>query len=502
MEIEAAIVRRTDAGGYWLFRVSDVRRINWLRRARSKFRRTCGQTGFRQQSTLVEHDEPMELFDLAAALITLAAVFSYINHRWLKLPTTIGLMVIALLFSLGLVLAGGRWPLLDRHAEQIIGSIDFNETLMQGMLGMLLFAGAMHVDLGDLTRQKWAIGTLATVGVLLSTALIGLAAWGVFHLLGLPVRLIYCLLFGALISPTDPIAVLAILKQAATPKELEIKITGESLFNDGVGVVIFLGLLEIATGEHGFDPLHLGALFLQEAVGGAVFGLAIGYIAFRMLRSVDQYSVEILISLAVASGGYALANSLHLSGPIAMVVAGLLIGNHGRQWAMSSTTCEHLDTFWELIDEILNAVLFVLIGLELVIIKFNWSFLQAGLLMIPVVLLARLIAVGLPVKWLRRRHSLHPHATSILTWGGLRGGISVALALSIPAVDQLGQSVTERSVLLAVTYIVVVFSVIVQGLTIGKFVRWRLGVQPVHELPVPPFGAEALTREAQQETGD
>ena len=416
----------------------------------------------------------MELFDLAALLITLSALFSYINHRWLKLPTTIGLMVIALAFSLALVLLGNHWPGLDARAERIVGSIDFNETLMHGMLGFLLFAGAMHVDLSDLARHRWVIGTLATVGVMLSTFLIGGGSWLVFRFLDHEVPLIYCLLFGSLISPTDPIAVLAILKQAGAPKDLEVKITGESLFNDGVGVVVFLGLFEIATGEHGFDVPHLAGLFLQEAVGGAVFGLVIGFIAFQMLRSVDQYSVEILISLAVASGGYALANALHLSGPIAMVVAGLLIGNHGRQWAMSPTTCEHLDTFWELVDEILNAVLFVLIGLELVIITFIQPYLAAGLILIPLTLCARLIAVGLPIQWLRRRHEIHPQSTSVLAWGGLRGGISVALALSIPAVDHLGEPINVRPALLAVTYVIVVFSVIVQGLTIGRFVQWRL----------------------------
>jgi monovalent cation:H+ antiporter, CPA1 family len=413
----------------------------------------------------------MELFDIVAVLLTLAALFSYINHRWIRLPTTIGLMVISLLFSLALIGLGFFVPAIEQRADAIIVSIDFNETLMHGMLGFLLFAGALHINLKDLASQRWMIATLASVGVLVSTFLIAGMAWGVLLLVGIEMRFIYCLLFGALISPTDPIAVLAILKQAGAPKSLETKIAGESLFNDGVGVVIFLGLWEIATGEYGFDPGHLTALFFQEAVGGAVFGLAIGLLAFQMLRRVDNYSVEILISLALAAGGYALANALHLSGPIAMVVAGLLIGNHGRTWAMSERTREHLDTFWELVDEVLNAVLFVLIGLEVIVLTFTGQFLVAGLLMIPVVLLARAVSVGLPVLAIRRWQVLHPRAAQILTWGGLRGGISVALALSIPAMARDGSPVPEREVILAITYVVVVFSIVVQGLTIGPLLR-------------------------------
>lgn len=412
----------------------------------------------------------MELFEIVAALITLSAVFSYINHRWFKLPTTIGVMAISLAFSLALIAAGLVFPPVVNKAETVIGGIDFYEAVMHGMLGFLLFAGAMHINLGDLAKQRFLIGSLASVGVIASTFIVGGLAWYVFRLFGIEVRFIYCLLFGSLISPTDPIAVLAILKQAGASKGLEIKIAGESLFNDGVGVVVFLGLLEIATGQYGFDLGHLTALFVQEAIGGAVFGLGIGFLAFLMLRSVDNYQVEILISLAVATGGYALADALHLSGPIAMVVAGLLIGNHGRTLAMSESTCEHLDTFWELVDEILNAVLFVLIGLEVIILTFTGAYLMAGLTMIPVVLLARLISVGTPITIIRQWQSLHPHAVRLLTWGGLRGGISVALALSIPSrID--GIPVPEREVLLAVTYIVVVFSIMVQGLTIGPLIR-------------------------------
>jgi CPA1 family monovalent cation:H+ antiporter len=265
---------------------------------------------------------------------------------------------------------------------------------------------------------------------------------------------------------------------------LEIKIAGESLFNDGVGVVIFLGIWEIATGEYGFDLGHLTVLFFQEAVGGAVLGLGLGYLAYRMLKNIDNYSVEILITLAVAAGGYALANRVHMSGPIAMVVAGLLIGNHGRAFALSAIAREHLDTFWELVDEILNAVLFVLIGLEVIVLTFNAQFLLAGLFLIPAVLLARWISVGLPIGVLRRWQMLHPHARRILTWGGLRGGISVALALSIPTVARDGSPIPERDVLLAVTYLIVVFSIAVQGLTIGSVVKHALAAS--EDAPAEP----------------
>lgn len=416
----------------------------------------------------------MDLFQIFAALLTLAALFSYVNYRFLELPTTIGLMVMALASSLVLVAVGLVEPALEAQAEAVLARIDFNETLMHGMLGFLLFAGALHVNLADLAKQRVVIGVLASVGVLISTFLVGAMTYGLLALLGIEVRFIYCLLFGALISPTDPIAVLGILKHAGAPRQLEMKIAGESLFNDGVAVVVFLGILEIATGQYGFDPGHLAALFLKEAVGGAVFGFALGYLALWMLKTVDDYKVEILISLAVAAGGYALAYGIHISGPIAMVVAGLIIGNQGRYLAMSETVREHLDTFWELADEILNAVLFVLIGLELLVLTFTGRYVLAGLLAFPVMILARLVAVGLPVTLMRRRRVFTPNAVRILTWGGLRGGISVALALSIPA-QVGGVAVPERDVLLAITYVVVVVSILGQGLTLGPLLRRTLG---------------------------
>lgn len=406
----------------------------------------------------------MELLDIIALLLTLAAVFSYINHRFVRLPTTIGLMLIALLASLSIIVLsklGIAFPV--EWARGLIDDIDFNLTLLHGMLSFLLFAGALHVNLDDLAQQKWVIATLASVGVLSSTFIIGGLGWWLLGLLGTPLPFIYCLLFGALISPTDPIAVLGILKTANVSKSLETKIAGESLFNDGVGVVIFLVLLGIATsGDATVGEVAL--LFAEEAIGGLVFGLFIGWLAYRMLASVDNYQVEILITLALVMGGYTVAGSLHVSGPIAIVVAGLFIGNHGRMFAMSNRTREHLDTFWELVDEILNAVLFVLIGLEVLALEFESAWLSVGALMIPIVLFSRFISVGLPISLLRYRRSFSPHAVKIITWGGLRGGISVALALSLPAG-------AERDLIVAVTYVVVVFSILVQGLSVGRLIR-------------------------------
>lgn len=406
----------------------------------------------------------MEVLDLAALLLTLAAIFSYINFRFLKLPTTIGIMLIAMLISISLVVLGHcGFESIQNKATMVLEGIDFNKALMHGMLSFLLFSGALHVNLEDLDQHKWIISILATFGVVMSTFIVGSIAWMVFLLIGLKLPFIYCLLFGSLIAPTDPIAVIGILKKAGVPKSLETKITGESLFNDGVAVVVFLIIMGIVTGGHDVTAGHIMLLFVKEAIGGVLFGLAIGWLAYRMLKSVDNYQVEVLLTLALVMGGYAFAHAIHVSGPIAMVVAGIFIGNRGRLFAMSENTREHLDSFWELMDEILNAVLFLLIGLEILVLTIKGNYLIAGLIMIPVVLFARFISVGIPVTFMRRIRDFSPHAVKIMTWGGLRGGISVALALSLP-------NGPEREALLTVTYIIVIFSILVQGLTIERFV--------------------------------
>jgi len=405
----------------------------------------------------------MHLFDLIAILITLTAAFAYINFCYLRLPTTIGVMVISLAMSIVILLLDQTGLAVSTTVEGMLSQVDFDETLMHGMLSFLLFAGALHVNLDDLARKRWIIGSMATLGIVISTFLVGTLTWFVLNWFNFRIDYIYCLLFGALISPTDPIAVLSILRSVGVPKSLETKITGESLFNDGVGVVIFIILVSLAFGESDFSVGTMASLFLQEAVGGALFGLIAGYVTYRLLSRVDNYQVEILLTLALVTGGYALALALHISGPIAVVVAGLMIGNQGRMLAMSNLTREHLDTFWELIDEILNAVLFVLIGLEVLIIKLSTEIFLLGAVIILIVLLGRFVSVGVPVRLLQGYREFSPHAIKILTWGGLRGGISVALALSLPAGP-------ERDLILSITYIVVVFSILVQGLTISKLI--------------------------------
>jgi CPA1 family monovalent cation:H+ antiporter len=412
----------------------------------------------------------MPTFDLFAILIVLTAVCGYVNVRLLKLPATIGLMALTLVFSMVLLAIGQYVPAVERQARLIVERFSFDEALLHGMLGFLLFAGALHVDLDDLRAEKWPIAVLASVGVLLSTAIVGAATWCVLPLLGFRLPFIDCLLFGALISPTDPIAVLSLLKRIGAPKALETQIAGESLFNDGVGVALFAGLLEFATAEGAPNPGAFATLFVREAVGGALFGLAAGLVVYHLIKSVDHYRLEILLSLALVAGGYAAAEALHLSGPIAMVVAGLLIGNHGRSFAMSPVTIEHLDRFWGLLDEFLNAVLFVMIGIEVLVVTFTSRYLQAGLIAVAVVLFARLVSVGLPVWLLRRWERFEPSLIPILIWGGLRGGISVALALSLPDVEASHRP-PARELIVAMTYVVVVFSILVQGMTVGWLTR-------------------------------
>jgi CPA1 family monovalent cation:H+ antiporter len=410
----------------------------------------------------------MSLFDIIAVLLGLSALFGYLNHRFLHLPHTIGLLVMALMASGAIVLFDYLAP--QYHVSEIVTGalrqIDFYETVMHGMLSVLLFAGAVHIDLSELAQRKWAIGLMASVGVLISTFLVGGAVWFVAGLFGIELPFIWALVFGSLIAPTDPVAVLGILKTVKVPRLLEAKIAGESLFNDGVGVVVFTIILGLAVGHGGaeFGPLDVVWLFVLEALGGAALGLVAGYGAYRAMRSMDEHNIEVLITLALVVCTYALAIHLHISGPIAMVVAGLFIGNHGAAFAMSENTREHVFQFWELLDEILNSVLFLLIGLEILIIGFNPQFAGIALIAIPIVLLARWIAVALPIGILAVRETFSQGAITLLTWGGLRGGISVALALSLPANE-------HKSLILSATYAVVVFSIVVQGLTMKPLTR-------------------------------
>ena len=403
------------------------------------------------------------MLEITAICLVLTALLAYLNFRYLRLPITIGVMVTALLLSLGIILLDlvGVDFGLHHKMEAMLRAIDFSNVLMQGMLSFLLFAGALHIDLSELRAYRWQVLILAFFSTLLSTFIVGLAAWYVLPFIGISMPLLYCLLFGALISPTDPIAVMGILKSAGIPKNLELVISGESLFNDGVGVVIFSILMSmLLIGEA--PTFHEGlGLLMHEAGGGLLYGLLIGYITFHLLRSIDNYQVEVMITLAAVMGGYVLASKLHVSGPLAMVVAGLVVGNHGRELAMSDTTRLYVDMFWEMIDDILNAVLFVLIGMEVMLIAFSWSLFAAGLAMVIMTLIARALTVWVPVHYLPRYFKLPRGAGLVLTWGGLRGGISVALALSLP-------SGGERDVILSLTYCIVVVSILVQGLTVGK----------------------------------
>ena len=436
----------------------------------------------------------LSLFEIAALLLVLSAILSWLNRAYIKLPHTIGLLVMALIASFAIIALEALVPSLQVYEtlSGAIGQIDFNETLMKGMLGFLLFAGALHVDFGKLKDAKWAIGSMATFGVVLSTFIVGTGFYFIAKLLGINLPFIWALVFGSLISPTDPVAVLSILKSVKMPKALEAKIAGESLFNDGVGVVVFTIIVAIAagaSGDHawtqtimlagpteaaggghgGIGFLDVVELFVVDAIGGAILGGIAGWIAYRMMASIDEHAIEVLISLAIVAGTYALAQRInilghHLSGPIAVVVAGLMIGNKGASVAMSDHTKEYLFGFWEMIDEILNSVLFLLIGLELLVLGLVPQYAWAGLIAIPLVLLARLCAVYVPMKVIGTFKNFTKGAIPVLTWGGVRGGISVALALSLPDNEY-------KPLILTATYCVVVFSIIVQGLTVKTVVQ-------------------------------
>ncbi|MEG8047637.1 sodium:proton antiporter [Sphingomonas aerolata] len=406
-------------------------------------------------------------FDAAAILIVLAAALGYLNFRFLKLPSSIGLTIMGALASLIVVGLDRVFPGagFGHDVVQFIAGIDFQTTLMDGMLSFLLFAGALHVDWHEMARGRWPILVLSTVGVVLSTLLVGGGFLLLSHMVGFEVPAIWCFVFGALISPTDPVSVMSVLKRADVSPALEATVAGESLFNDGVGVVVFSILLASAVSGEPFSVAHGAHLFAVEAGGGILLGLAIGWIAFRAMRSIDDYKVEVMISLAVVMGGYAIARPLHASGPVAMAVAGLIIGNAGVAHAMSDTTRDYLHKFWDLIDDILNTVLFLLIGLEVVTIPGDLRLLVLGVAAIPLALAARSLSVILPLRVIRPKHRYGLVAPVTLIWGGLRGGISIALALGLP-------DGPARSVILAATYVVVLFSVIVQGGTIKRVLEY------------------------------
>jgi CPA1 family monovalent cation:H+ antiporter len=409
----------------------------------------------------------MTTFQIIAIVLTLTAVGSYLNQRFMKFPATIGLMAFALLLSLAAIALNELGWINLRNASAFVVQLDFSEVLLHGMLSFLLFAGALHINLDDLKSVRWSVATLATVGVVMATFITGSLVWFGADFIGLKLPYLYALLFGALISPTDPIAVLAILKEVKISKKLYVKIGSESLFNDGIGVVIFLTILALATGTEKLEFSSVSLLLAQEAFGGVVLGLLFGWGIYRLLRSIDAYKVEVLLTLALVTGGYAFAELLHVSAPIYMVVAGLFVGNKGRNFGMSERTRNRLDGFWELVDEILNAVLFMLIGLEIIVITITGQHILLGVLAIVAVLAGRMTSVGMAAGLMSFFQPFEWRTVGLLTWGGLRGGLSIAMALSLP-------SGPEKAIILPITYIVVLFSILIQGLTFKPALKFLI----------------------------
>jgi CPA1 family monovalent cation:H+ antiporter len=406
----------------------------------------------------------MDLYTSFSILLVASALFSYINYRFIKLPSSIGLMLLGLVTSAIFVIIGFVYPEALSHIKELMINFDFSELLLGSMLSFMLFAGAIHINFKELKKQGLSVILFSTVSVILSTFIIGICIYYLLMLFHVQTNFINCLLFGSLISPTDPIAVLSILKEANISKSLEMKIAGESLFNDGVAVVVFLTTLQVAEHPANFQFSDVIILFVREAFGGIALGLIIGYLGFLLMRSIDNYKVEILITLSVVMGGYSLANALHVSGPLAMVAAGIIIGNHGKKFAMSDITAEYVDKFWELIDDTLNTILFVLIGLELLVIHFQPTYIVLGLIAIVLVLVTRYISVLIPSQILRLKEEISHKTILVMTWGGLRGGISIALALSL-------KPELQKDLWVALTYFVVTFSILFQGLSIGKLVK-------------------------------
>ena len=412
------------------------------------------------------------ILDIITLLVILASVFSLVNIKLLRLPSTIGLMAIALVMSIVIMGIGRIYSPLSDFASHLMEEFDFTEVLLHIMLSFLLFAGAISIDLKKLMEERWPILILATFGVLLSTFLVGTLLYYTMGLVGLPVDYIYCLLFGALISPTDPIAVLALVKKAGLSKNLEITIAGESLFNDGIGVVVFLTLLGVAErGTEAFDMWFTTKLFVQEVIGGIALGAFLGYIGFRLLDFIDNEHVqlEVLVTLSLVLGGNRVAEALHVSGPLAIVTMGLFIGNEGRSQRLASATGEYVYKFWHLLDEAMNAILFILIGFEMIIISKSYTidYLAIGLIVIVIVLFSRLIGVSTPIYIMSFFRKFEKNAIPVLTWGGLRGGLSVAMALSLP------DSFEAKSLIVSTTYSVVVFSILFQGLTINRLLEQK-----------------------------
>lgn len=410
----------------------------------------------------------MELYYTFSVLIVLASFFAYLNLRFLKLPGTIGIMIIAMLVSVGIRLLGDQFfPETTKDFFQLIQQFDFNEILMGAMLNFLLFAGALHINVADLREYKWPIFTYATVSVVLSAFIISGALFYIAPFFGIEIPYIYCLLFGTLISPTDPIVVLGILKKAKVPKMIESKITGESLFNDGVAVVMFAVVLKMAT-DVTFEATlaSISWLFLLEAGGGVLLGTLLGFTASSVMKKIDDYKVSVLITLSIVMGGFLIAQQLHFSSPLAMVISGLIIGNYGKKHAMSETTRDYLGKFWELIDEIMNAILFLFIGFELLLLPDLQEQLLLGVATIFIALLARTLSIFIPASTILRKNTYSEGSLITMVWGGIRGGVSIALVMSIP--NSAGEI---KDVLLEITYIVVLFSIVVQGLTVGKVAK-------------------------------
>ena len=413
----------------------------------------------------------MELFHIFSGVLALSAVLSFINQKYIKLPSGIALMLAGMILSLIIQGIGLISPGFYTAITESLESLDFSAFVLEFMLSFLLFAGSLHTDFDKLAKAKWAIMSFASLGVIVSTFLVGTLLYYGLQLFGNPIEYIYCLLFGALISPTDPIAVLGILKKAGVPDQVKAKITGESLFNDGVGVVVFLTIFQIARkGLEKVETSYIVELLVGEIVGGIGLGLLLGYLGFQLMKRINHYQTEVMITLAIVMGGYSIAQIFHFSGPLAMVASGLFIGNSEDRGSMSDLTADYVHKFWEMIDEILNAVLFVLIGLELLLVPFNYTYVILGLLATAISLASRYTALALPTYTLKLYKTFAPNTLGIMTWGGLRGGISIALALSLdPGM--------EKELIVAITYAVVLFSLIVQGLTLERMVK-RLTAKP------------------------